>query len=394
MNQLSTQDTASHPEKMIEGGVATWACAPGFPPAVIFPFTPPERFGSRSIYEFQMLMYRPLYWFGTNGSTGIDFEMSIGDEPEWAEDDRTVTVRIKPWKWSNGETLCADNVIFWMNMLKAKGPRYGNYVEGFFPDNLVSYEKVSHDQVRFTFDKVYSKNWVLNNQFTMIMPMPKAWDRTADGPADATTEPAQAEAVYEYLLAKNGDMLAEGNEHRVAWADSEIWSVVSGPWRLKSYTLEGVVTFVPNEHYSGPNKAHLDEFRQIPTESEDQEYELLKAGPVGPDAIQVGFLPLNDDVEPHDDPTTGGPNPLGEHYYMVPDVSFNVRFMALNFNNPTVSGHLIRQAYIRQALQSCLDQDFAVRDIYQGYGWKVSGPVPVLPKSDFVSPKLIAFAYP
>jgi len=31
------------------------------PTGVIFPFTPPERYGMRNTYEFQMLMYRPLY---------------------------------------------------------------------------------------------------------------------------------------------------------------------------------------------------------------------------------------------------------------------------------------------------------------------------------------------
>jgi peptide/nickel transport system substrate-binding protein len=386
--ELTTPETAPPREKSLAGGVVTWACSPGFPPAVIFPFTPPERFGSRNIYEFQMLMYRPLYWYGRDGSTDLDFDLSLADEPEWDADGRTVTVRIKPWKWSNGETVCADNVMFWMNMLSRKGSRYGNYVEGFFPDNLTSYEKVAHDKVRFTFDRRYSKEWILNNQLTMIVPMPKAWDRTAAGPADATGDPEQAEAVYEYLLAQNGNMVAEGNEERVGWADSPIWSVVNGPWRLKSYTLDGVVTFVPNEHYSGPNKPHLAEFRQIPIKTEDQEYELLKAGPRGPGAIQVGYLPLAAGVQPDNDPTVGGPNPLGDQYNLYPDVTFNVRLMALNFNNPTVAGRLIHQAYVRQALQSCLDQEYAVREVYRGYGWKMGGPVPVLPRNRYVSPRM------
>jgi peptide/nickel transport system substrate-binding protein len=388
MEQQLTQDARACRERVIKGGVVTWACAPGFPPAVIFPFTPAERFGTRNLYEFQMLMYRPLYWLGRDGGTGIDFGLSIGEEPEWDSDGRTVTVGIKPWRWSNGETVCADNVIFWMNMLTRKGPRYGAYTKGYFPDNLVCYAKVAHDAVRFTFDRVYSKNWVLQNQLTMITPMPKAWDRTAAGPADATTDLSQVDAVYDYLLAENGDMVAEGNAHRVSWPDSPIWSVVNGPWRLKSFTEDGVVTFVPNEHYSGSNPAHLDEFRQVPTESDEQEYELLRAGRRGPDAIGVGFLPPSFAVQPSGDPTTGGPNPLGDRYTLVPQILYNLRFIALNFGNPTIAGHLIRQPYVRQALQSCLDQDYVSREIYQGYGWRQSGPVPMLPQSDLVSPRL------
>ena len=387
MQQQST--TAAAPrERAVKGGVATWACMPGFPPAVIFPFTPPERFGTRNVCEFQALMYRPLYWLGRDGGPGIDFDLSLAYEPEWGEDGRTVTVRIKPWKWSNGETLDADNVMFWMNMLSRKGPRYGLYTEGYFPDNLESYEKVAEDAVRFTFDRKYSRDWILVNQLTMIIPMPKAWDRTADGPADASHDADQADAVYEYLLAENGDMVAETNAHRTRWADSPVWSVVNGPWRLKSFTEEGVVTFVPNEHYSGPNKARLDEFRQIPTESDEQEYELLEAGPAGPGGIQVGFLPLSYGEQPDGDPTKGGPNPLGEHYDLVPQILFNIRFIALNFNQPGMFGNFARQPYIRQALQSCMDQDSAARKTYRGYGWPLPGPVPMLPDSDLISPRL------
>ncbi|GAA3228597.1 ABC transporter substrate-binding protein [Dactylosporangium siamense] len=367
-----------------QDGVATWACLPGFPPAVIFPFTPPERYGMRSTYEFQMLMYRPLYWIGRDGKLEIDFDLSLADEPEWSEDGLTATVRIKPWKWSNGETVCADNVIFWVNMLARKGPRFGAYVEGLFPDNLVSYAKVDEQTVSFTFDQVYSQYWVLMNQLTMITPMPKAWDRTADGPADASHDIEQVEAVFDYLLAHNGSPTAESNAHRMLWPQSPIWSVVNGPWKLTEFTAEGAVTFVPNEHYSGPNPARLAEFRQLPIETDEQEYELLQQG----DSIQIGYLPMGLGKQPSGDPTVGGPNPLGDRYDLVPQVLFSLHFMALNFYNPNIAGKLIHQPYIRQALQSCLDQDYGSREIYQGYGWRQDGPVPSLPDSDLISPRL------
>jgi peptide/nickel transport system substrate-binding protein len=375
-------------ERVVEGGVATWACVPGFPPAVIFPFVPGERYGIRSLYEFQFLMYRPLYWLGRDGKPDIDHELSLGEPPEWAEDGRTCTVRIKPWRWSNGETVCADNVIFWMNMLSRKGPKFGAYTKGYFPDNLVSYAKVAEDAVSFTFDRVYSKKWVLLNQLTMITPMPRAWDRTAAGPADATHDIEQVDAVYEFLMAENGDVVEEANEHRTRWADSPVWSVVNGPWRLKSFTEEGVVTFVPNEHYSGPNPARLAEFREVPTESDEQQYELLTRGPDHPDAVHVGFLPLSYGSQPDGDPTRGGPNPLGESYRLMPQILFTVNFMACNLTHAGLAGALLRQPYVRQALQSCLDQEYGGREIYRGYGWAQSGPVPLLPRSDLVSPPL------
>ena len=382
------QDTTLPGETPVRGGVATWACVPGFPPAVIFPFTPAERYGVRNLHEFQMLMYRPLYWLGVDGQAGVDYDLSLGLEPEWYPYGRTVTIRLKPWRWSNGETVCADNVMLFMNMLVRKAERFGGYVEGYFPDNVTSYKKVAPDAVRFTFDKTYSRTWLVQNQLSLITPMPKAWDRTADGPADATNDPDQAEAVFEYLMECNGDPVAEDNTHRVAWPDSPVWSVVNGPWRLKSYAMDGSVTFVPNEHYDGPNKPILDEFREVPTESDEQHYETLEAGPDGPNSIQVGYLPLSFGNQPDGDPTTGGPNPLGDRYNLYPQILFTINFMALNFGNPTIAGHLIRQAYIRQALQSCLDQERGARDVYQGYGWTQPGPIPMLPRSDLISPRL------
>ena len=129
-----------------KGGVVTWACAPGFPPAVIFPFTPPERMGTRNVIEFQALMYRTLYYFGNSGKPEVDYDLSIGEEPEWSEDGLTATITVKPWKWSNGETLCADNVLFWVNLMKVKGARYGEYVPGYFPDNCVELRQARRGQ--------------------------------------------------------------------------------------------------------------------------------------------------------------------------------------------------------------------------------------------------------
>jgi peptide/nickel transport system substrate-binding protein len=389
--QIAEEVRTPTPKK---GGVVTWACAPGFPPAVIFPFTPAERMGTRNILEFQALMYRTLYFFGTDGTPNVDYENSIGEPPEWSEDGLTVTVTVKPWRWSNGETICADNVLFWVNLMKVKGARYGEYVPGYFPDNLTSYGKLAEDKVYFTFDRVYSQNWVLKNQLSTITPLPKSWDRTADGPANASGGLEDVEAVYEYLMAEQGDICDEGNSHRTRWADSPTWSTVSGPWRLKSYTLEGVVTFVPNEHYSGPNKPQLDEFRQVPTFSDEEQYRMLEAGPDGPGGIQVGYLPLSFATEPTTDPTVGGANPLEENYKLVPQVAYCIRYISLNFNNPTVTGKLFAQTYLRQALQSTLDQDSAVQDIYQGYAYRQNGPVPMIPKTDLVSPSQRDGAWP
>lgn len=365
-----------------KGGVVTWACNPGFPPSTIFPFTPPERVGIRNLFEFQVLMYRPMYWLGHDGKPGVDPNLSLALPPEWSDDGRTVTVTLKPWRWSNGEPICADNVMFWVNMMKVKGPRLGAYTPGYFPDNLTSYEKVSHNQVRFTFDKVYSKTWVLMNQLSLITPMPRAWDRTAEGPANASENLADIPAVYDYLVSQNGEWTEEDNSLRTTWADSPIWSVVNGPWRLKSYTLDGTVTFVPNEHYSGPNKPYLDEFRQVQNDTDEQMYQRLLAGPSGPDAIQIGYLPHGMGL------LDRGENPLEENYRLIPQDIYCLRYAPFNFRHRGVAGRIFRQTYVRQALQHCMDQDRAIKEIFHGYAYRTNGPVPMVPDSEYVSPAM------
>lgn len=376
---LSEQTTEQRTIK--KGGVATWACNPGFPPAVIFPFTPRERIGIRNLNEFQMLMYRPLYWLGNKGEAGIDPDLSLAFPPEWEDDGVTVTVTLKPWQFSNGEPIGADSVMFWVNMMKVKGDRLGTYVPGYFPDNLVSYEKVADDKVRFVFDSVYSKTWVEMNQFTLIVPMPKAWDRTADGPARASYELDDVEAVYDYLVEENGTWVQETNEHRTTWADSPVWSVVSGPWRLKSYTMDGVVTFVPNENYSGPNKARLAEFRQVQNDTDELMYEALQKGPNGDDGIHIGYLPFDKMA------ADGEPDPLADDYRIVPQDIFCVRYMPFNFDNDGKAATIYKHAYVRQALQMCLDQDRIIREVFRGHAYRMDGPVPLSPDNPYVSPK-------
>lgn len=168
------------PTTPLRGGSVTWACTSGFSPVFIFPFTPGEYYGVANLHEFQTLMYRPLYWYGTGGRPTVDYERSLAEPPEWSEDGRTATITVKPYKWSNGESVNADNVMLWMHLLEAEKDSFGGYTPGFFPDNLTGYEKVAEDKVSFTFDRAYSRNWVLMNQFSTITPLPKAWDRTAD----------------------------------------------------------------------------------------------------------------------------------------------------------------------------------------------------------------------
>ena len=349
----------------VGGGTASWACHVGFPPSTIFPFTPPERMGIRNLFEFQTLMYRPLYWLGRGGQPGVDYALSLADPPEWSDDGRSVTVTVKPWKWSNGETLCANNVMFWINMMVVKGSRYGGYSPGYLPDNLTSYQKVAEDKVRFDFDRVYSKTWVLMNQLTLITPMPRAWDRTAH------RRPGQR--VGRPLRHPRRLRLPGGTERRVDAGKQRVPDDVAvQPGVERSKRAVAAAALRARRHRD--LRAERALFRP--------EQALPGRVPPGADQLRRRTVP----------PAPGRPPRPGRPPGRLPPASpaprppehsgssrrRSTRSTTCRSTSPTPRRRrLIRQPYVRQALQCTLDQDTAIRDIFHGYG---SGPAGRLPQ--------------
>ena len=115
------------------------ALPPGVTLNYIWPFMPLTNANEYNAEGFQMLMYRPLYMFGNNGpSVAVNYPLSRR-RPRVLDGGKTVTITMKGWKWSDGETVDASDVVFWLNMMKAEPANYYGYVPGLLPDNLASY---------------------------------------------------------------------------------------------------------------------------------------------------------------------------------------------------------------------------------------------------------------
>jgi peptide/nickel transport system substrate-binding protein len=54
----------------------TFAEAPGAAPNYIFPYLGCQYFSVATLSQFQELTYRPVYWFGTPGSSAVDYNLS------------------------------------------------------------------------------------------------------------------------------------------------------------------------------------------------------------------------------------------------------------------------------------------------------------------------------
>jgi len=156
----------------VAGGTVSFAQGPQSAPNYIFPLVPPQFFSVANVTQFQALMYRPLYWFGNGNKPAINDDYSIGEPPTFSADGMTVTIKVKPWKWSDGETLSSRNVLFFLNLLKEEKTNSGAYVPGLFPDNVTSYSAPDDRTVVIQFDKRYNPDWLLYNELSQITPLP------------------------------------------------------------------------------------------------------------------------------------------------------------------------------------------------------------------------------
>jgi peptide/nickel transport system substrate-binding protein len=366
--QASTPGTGSP----IQGGSATFALHANNTLNYIFPFMPVQYLSVSNVSDLQYLLYRPLYWFGDKGQVTLNDTLSLADQPSFTDGNRTVTVKLRHYAWSDGTQVTADGVAFWINMMKADKANWAAYVPGGIPDDIDSLSVDSPTQVTFHLNKTYSAQWFTYNELSQITPLPHAWDRTATGPSDCEHTVGDCAAVYNYL--------AEQAKTLNDYATNPLWQVVDGPWKLKTFNADGHVSFVPNRSYSGPNKPHLDEFNEAPFSDNAAEYNVLRSGD---NSVQVGYLPPEDaPVIPEGQ--TVGHNPLESNYTLDRWYSFSVNYFPLNNHNAAV-GPIFRQQYFRQALESLVDQRSIIKAAVHGYGSTTNGPVPTTPANQIAS---------
>ena len=297
---------------------------------------------------------------------------------------------LKNYKWSNGETLTATDVVFFMNMLHAETANWYDYVPGLFPDNIKNVVATSPSEITFTFNKSYDPTWMTYNEFSQITPFPTAWDVTSttaaagsggcsSGAYGAASTDTACTAVYNFLNAQASNISG--------FSSSPIWSVVDGPYTIAaskggSFNSSGAVTLVPNTSYSGPQKATVT-VQELPFTTDNAEFNALVGG-----NIDIGYVPQQDITQNTDSATNPGPNnPRLTNFYLSPWVLFGYNYAVDKFDSTGDNGNagaIIKQLYFRQALQSMVDQPAMISKFLKGYGVPTYGPVPVLPKNNLV----------
>jgi len=359
----------------VKGGVAVMAEPPASPPDYIFPFMTAALSSNVNLFDFTYLLYRPLYWFGVGSQPVFNPSLSLASAPVFAG--RNVTINLKHYMWSNGTPVTAQDVMFWINMMKGVPSDWFDFTPGGFPANVSNIKAVGSTEVTMTMDKAYSPTWFLYNELSQITPMPAAWDRTASGASNCDTTVGDCAAVYNYLAGQAKDL--------TTYATSPIWGTVDGPWKLSAFNADGHMTFVPNKSYSGPIKPKLAAFEEVPFTTDAAEYDVLQS-PNSSTKIDYGYLPQQDAPAKPTNAAVGA-NPLASKgYTLAPLYTWGYDFYILNFQSTTGNGPVIRQLYFRQALAYLSNQKAVIEGPMRGYGEATVGPVGSTPVSKFLSP--------
>jgi peptide/nickel transport system substrate-binding protein len=358
----------------VHGGTVAWAELPATTPDFIFPMPPLAEFSNANLFQFDNLLFRPLYWFGDAGKPVVDLARSLAAAPVFSDGDTRVAITLRGYRWTDGQRVDARDVIFWMDLLKAEKNNWGAYVPGYFPDNVKTMtmpDGPTGDEVDFGLTGRANPTWFLYNELSQVTPLPIAWDKTsAAAPAPAPgdpglpdTTPAGARAVYSFLVGQGKDL--------TTYTTNPLWKIVDGPWELSAFTSGGEATFVPNPHYAGADHPYLAKFVEVPFTTDTAEFDTVKSGT---SALQVGYVPAQD--------LPKLASVASEGYRDFASYLYGFNYLQLNFTNPA-AGPLFDQAYLRQALQRLMDQPGWVKAYYAGLAAPTYGPVPVVPPNGF-----------
>jgi peptide/nickel transport system substrate-binding protein len=366
----STPSTSSG--KPRTGGTVTFAEGPGSPPTYIFPLYDGANSGNNNITYLQPLMWLPLYWFGhsQNDQATINYQLSMANPPVFSDGNKTVTMTLKNYEWSNGKPVTSRDLEFWMNLLLAEKNQSAAYVPGGWMDHVAGMSAPNPHTFVLKLNVAYNPTYLLYNGLSILQPIPQqAWDKTsATGPiGNYDKTPSGARAVYNFLNKQSMSLST--------WDTNPLWQVVDGPWRLKPNTgfqVTGQTIFVPNSKYSGPDKPKISEFEELPFTSATAEFDALKSG-----SVDYGYVPTTD---------IGDLATLkAEGYSIKPWYEWGFTFVELNFANPKYAP-LENQLYIRQAMQELIDQPAYIKRILLNYGTPTYGPVPTFPATSFLNP--------
>jgi peptide/nickel transport system substrate-binding protein len=349
------------------GGTVTvaWADAQ---PNFLFPYPPATNTDGYN-QNLAENLWPYLSYDGDGAQSAVDPAKSLYSSLKYSNGNKTVTMVLKSWNWSDGKPITARDFTFTYNLLKAGYQNWINYIPGTFPTDVKSVSTTGQHTVVINLTAPTSPAFFAGDVLNNVSLMPQhAWDKEsasgAIGNYDQTT--SGAKAVYAFLQ-KEGSQIS-------TFLTNPLWKVVDGPWMLSTFNSDGsLYGYTPNKHYSGPDKPHLAKLLNQSFTTSTALIDALRSG----SSVQVAALPL-DDV-----------NQLGQlkaaGYSSATRAIPGVAGMEPNFYNAQV-GAVFRQLYIRQAMEELINRPELVAKVYNGYADPGNGPVSVKAYPSWSSP--------
>jgi peptide/nickel transport system substrate-binding protein len=349
------------------GGTATLAWGGAVAPNFIFPYAPATNTNGYNLNLTQYL-WVPLVASGDGAQSTPNPAENLYSNLSYSNGDKTVTITLKPWKWSDGQPITSRDFAFTYNLIAADKNNWSGYIPGAFPDGVKSVQTPGTHTVVLNLTQAYNPSFFVDDVLASVQLIPQhAWDKTsatgAVGNYDET--PAGAQKVYAFLQKEGGDLST--------FTTNPLWKVVDGAWTLTSFSTSGDYGYVPNKNYSGPDKPTLSKFNTVSYTTSTALVNALRSGT----SITAASLPLDD---------VGQIPALKNEGYSVANVSLpGVSGIYPNFYNAQY-GPVLKQLYIRQALEDLIDRPQIVSKVYHGYADPGNGPVPVQGFNSLVSP--------
>jgi peptide/nickel transport system substrate-binding protein len=365
----------------VKGGTITYPIIAGSQPTYIMPVYPGSAWTVYN-FDFQILMWRPLYWESVGNRPVINYPLSLAPAPTYSNGDKTVTINLnRNYKWSDGHAVDAQDILFFIDEVRAavkeNASNFGPYTPGNFPDNIVKATAPSKFQVQFTLNRAYNPSWFTETQLVNVTPMPStSWNIAAPGgPHLNFNNPANAKKIYDYLDSQSKKIST--------YASNSLWQDVDGPFKLTEFNpTTDANTMVPNPDYGGPQKAQFSQLKAEYFASSTAEFNAVLANKLSQGTISADQLPQVPRVKA-----------LGDNVYGYPSLGFN--YAVFNFADTTDNWNkIISQLYIRQALAHLSDQTAIIHGAFNGAAAPAYGPVPAIPATAYVPSNAATNPYP
>jgi peptide/nickel transport system substrate-binding protein len=302
--------------------------------------------GAVSLYneEAYNMLFEQLLWI--NRYHVIDWQRSIASAVTTPDNGKTYNVTMRPWAWSDGQPVTANDVAYTLQLIKALGSTYPGYGSGGMPDLIAGLTVQDASHFTVTLKKPVNSNWFILNGLAQLLPLP-------------------AHIWSHYTL----DQIWQNQ------SSPAFFAVDDGPLKIQTLNMGLEAIFVPNQSYAG-GPMHFNRFIMKFMDNADAEMQA---------------------VESHDLDMSNIPFPLWSQAQHIP--GFHVVTLPPSYSWHELIPNMLNNGSkffadvrVRQALADAISQPEMINLAMHGQGIPVYGPVPPEPAT-FLSPQARAGDY-